>query len=63
MVNMRLNMMLLPMALEGMTWSSHNEVVSYQGAATTTTIDGVLIMNMRHMEMLIHPIARLLVMM
>jgi hypothetical protein len=34
----RLNMMLLPMALKRMTWSkSHNEVVATQGTTTTTT--------------------------
>jgi hypothetical protein len=37
-----------------MTWSSHNEVVATQGATTTTTIDALMAMNMRHMEMLIH---------
>jgi hypothetical protein len=64
MVNMVINMMLADGAEAHDVVESHNEVAT-QGATTTTTtttIDGAHNEH-EHMEMLIHLIARLLVMM
>jgi hypothetical protein len=54
-------MMLLLMALKRMTWSRVNEVVATKVLLLLLPLMA-LIMNMRHMEMLIHLI-KLLVMM
>jgi hypothetical protein len=63
MVNMvRLNMMLLLMALKHDVVESHNEVVATVLPLLLPPLMA-LIMNTRYMEMLIHLIARLLVMM